>query len=137
MVHNGIEYADMQLIAEAYGYMRDALKFNNEKIHRIFSNWSRGELAGYLLDITSDIFTFKDPESGALLLPLPLPCRAEDDTRVLRALLIVGRHGELGRRQAPLLERLRQERALELRESYAHLGGELRVAVVDEAVEIA
>ena len=68
MVHNGIEYADMQLIAEAYGYMRDALKFNNEKIHRIFSNWSRGELAGYLLDITSDIFTFKDPESGALLL---------------------------------------------------------------------
>ena len=45
MVHNGIEYADMQLIAEAYGYMRDALKFNNEKIHRIFSNWSRGELA--------------------------------------------------------------------------------------------
>lgn len=62
MVHNGIEYGLMQLIAETYDLMRRGLKFNNEQLHKIYSDWNNGVLNSYLLEITSRIFTKKENE---------------------------------------------------------------------------
>ncbi len=64
MVHNGIEYGDMQLIAESYDLMRNYLKLSVEEIAAIFKEWSEGELGSYLIDITADILTKYDPETG-------------------------------------------------------------------------
>jgi len=61
MVHNGIEYGDMQLICEAYFLMKNILGLNEKELHEIFSEWNKGELDSYLIDITQDIFTKYDP----------------------------------------------------------------------------
>ncbi len=63
MVHNGIEYGDMQLICEAYQLMRDGLGMSNEEMHEVFAEWNKGELDSYLIEITRDILAYKD-ESG-------------------------------------------------------------------------
>ncbi|MGP6140027.1 NADP-dependent phosphogluconate dehydrogenase [Jeotgalibaca sp. A127] len=63
MVHNGIEYGDMQLIAESYDLMRNFLKMSVEEIAAVFKEWSEGELDSYLIDITADILTKYDPET--------------------------------------------------------------------------
>ena len=60
MVHNGIEYGDMQLICESYQLMRDALKLTSEQMSAIFDGWSKGELNSFLIEITRDILRFKD-----------------------------------------------------------------------------
>ena len=60
MVHNGIEYADMQLIVEAYSILKQTLGLTPPQFHEIFSEWNEGELNSYLIEITSDIFTKKD-----------------------------------------------------------------------------
>jgi len=72
MVHNGIEYGDMQLIAEAYWLLKVGLGLSNEAIHDIFAQWYEGELNSYLIEITRDIFTVKDPETGQYLVDLIL-----------------------------------------------------------------
>lgn len=64
MVHNGIEYGDMQLIAESYDLMRHFLNMSVEEIAGVFQEWSEGELDSYLIDITAEILTKYDPESG-------------------------------------------------------------------------
>jgi len=60
MVHNGIEYGDMQLISEAYLLMKDHLKMSNEEIANTFDEWNKGDLDSYLIEITRDIFRKKD-----------------------------------------------------------------------------
>ncbi|REJ93926.1 MAG: phosphogluconate dehydrogenase (NADP(+)-dependent, decarboxylating) [Planctomycetota bacterium] len=60
MVHNGIEYGDMQLICEAYFILRQALGLSNADLHEVFAEWNEGELESYLIEITRDIFTVKD-----------------------------------------------------------------------------
>src|SRR3954467_15556272 len=67
MVHNGIEYGDMQLICEAYFMMREALGLSNEELYNVFDEWNGGELDSYLIEITRDIFTVKDKESSGWL----------------------------------------------------------------------
>ncbi len=67
MVHNGIEYGDMQLICEAYQIMRDFLGMNAEEIHLVFKGWNEGELGSYLIEITRDIFAFRDSDGSALV----------------------------------------------------------------------
>ncbi|MDU5780129.1 MAG: NADP-dependent phosphogluconate dehydrogenase [Pantoea sp.] len=67
MVHNGIEYGDMQLIAEAYALLKGALGLNNEELAATFTDWNNGELSSYLIDITKDIFTKKDEEGKYLV----------------------------------------------------------------------
>jgi 6-phosphogluconate dehydrogenase len=67
MVHNGIEYGDMQLICEAYFMLAEALGLSNEQIYDVFAEWNRGELNSYLIEITRDIFSVKDSESGDYL----------------------------------------------------------------------
>ncbi|QDT38854.1 decarboxylating NADP(+)-dependent phosphogluconate dehydrogenase [Stratiformator vulcanicus] len=67
MVHNGIEYGDMQLICEAYFLMKEALGLSNQEFHEVFKEWDEGTLDSYLIEITKDIFTVKDPETGNYL----------------------------------------------------------------------
>lgn len=68
MVHNGIEYGDMQLIAEAYDILRNVVGCKPEELASIFSTWNKGVLSSYLIEITAKIFAKKDPEgSGALV----------------------------------------------------------------------
>ncbi|HEX2060863.1 MAG TPA: NADP-dependent phosphogluconate dehydrogenase [Thermoanaerobaculia bacterium] len=67
MVHNGIEYGDMQLIAEAYDLMRRGLGMNAEEIAGVFDEWNRGPLQSFLIEITAKIFRKRDPESDAAL----------------------------------------------------------------------
>jgi 6-phosphogluconate dehydrogenase len=67
MVHNGIEYGDMQLIAEAYEMLRRGLGASAEQLAEIFDEWNRGPLESFLVEITAKIFRVNDPESGAPL----------------------------------------------------------------------
>jgi 6-phosphogluconate dehydrogenase len=64
MVHNGIEYGDMQLICEAYAILKATINPTAEEFHAIFKEWNQGELNSYLIDITEKIFTKVDPETG-------------------------------------------------------------------------
>ncbi len=64
MVHNGIEYGDMQLICEAYAILKATLNPSTEELHSIFTDWNKGVLNSFLIEITSHIFEKKDPETG-------------------------------------------------------------------------
>ncbi len=68
MVHNGIEYGIMQLIAETYEMMKKGLKLSDDKIHASFKEWSNGRLQSFLMDITRDILAFKEKGSDHLLI---------------------------------------------------------------------
>ncbi|WP_347245232.1 decarboxylating NADP(+)-dependent phosphogluconate dehydrogenase [Thermogutta sp.] len=72
MVHNGIEYGDMQLIAEAYWLLKHALGASNDELYDIFDQWNQGELNSYLIEITRDIFSVIDKETGQYLVDLIL-----------------------------------------------------------------
>ncbi len=72
MVHNGIEYGDMQLIAEAYFIMKNTLNLTAKQLHEVFATWNEGELNSYLIEITRDIFARKDEETGQPLVEVIL-----------------------------------------------------------------
>ena len=72
MVHNGIEYGDMQLICEAYAIMKDVLGMEAPELAEIFTEWNKGELDSYLIEITSQIFQKIDPETGKPLVDVIL-----------------------------------------------------------------
>lgn len=67
MVHNGIEYGDMQLICEAYLLLKEVVGLSNEEIYDVFAEWNRGDLQSYLIEISRDIFSVKDEETGEFL----------------------------------------------------------------------
>ncbi len=67
MVHNGIEYGDMQLICEAYQMMRDLLHMTPDEMHLVFREWNKGDLDSYLIEITRDILAFKDTDGKPLV----------------------------------------------------------------------
>ena len=67
MVHNGIEYGDMQLICEAYMIMKDLLGMSADEMHEVFKEWNKGELDSYLIEITTDILAFKDTDGKPLV----------------------------------------------------------------------
>ena len=67
MVHNGIEYGDIQLICEAYQIMRDLLKMSDDEMHEVFKAWNTTELDSYLIEITRDILGFKDADGSPLV----------------------------------------------------------------------
>jgi 6-phosphogluconate dehydrogenase len=64
MVHNGIEYGDMQLICEAYWLLKQGAGLSNDQLAAVFAEWNKGDLDSYLIEITRDIFTVKDPDTG-------------------------------------------------------------------------
>ena len=68
MVHNGIEYGDMQLICEAYFLLKHALGLSNDELYDVFASWNQGELDSYLIEITRDIFSVEDEKSDDRLL---------------------------------------------------------------------
>ncbi|MEG7333175.1 NADP-dependent phosphogluconate dehydrogenase [Bacillus subtilis] len=72
MVHNGIEYGDMQLISESYFILRQVLGLSADELHEVFAEWNKGELDSYLIEITADIFTKKDEETGKPLVDVIL-----------------------------------------------------------------
>lgn len=67
MVHNGIEYGDMQLICEAYQIMKDLLGLSYDEMHEVFKEWNEGELDSYLIEITRDILGYKDEDGEVLV----------------------------------------------------------------------
>jgi len=80
MVHNGIEYGDMQLICEAYYIMKTALGMTADELHEVFAEWNKGELDSYLIEITRDIFARKDPETGQPLVELIMDTAGQKGT---------------------------------------------------------
>jgi 6-phosphogluconate dehydrogenase len=80
MVHNGIEYGDMQLICEAYQLMRDLLAMTPDEMHDVFARWNTGVLDSYLIEITRDILGFRDPETGKPMVDLILDAAGQKGT---------------------------------------------------------
>ncbi|MDQ0206116.1 NADP-dependent phosphogluconate dehydrogenase [Alkalicoccobacillus murimartini] len=80
MVHNGIEYGDMQLICEAYWLMKEHLGLSAEELHQTFKEWNQGELDSYLIEITADIFTKIDEKTGKPLVDVILDTAAQKGT---------------------------------------------------------
>jgi len=72
MVHNGIEYADMQLISEAYALLKGVAGLSNDRLHDVFAEWNEGELDSYLIEITSEIFKQKDNDTGEYMVDIIL-----------------------------------------------------------------
>ncbi len=80
MVHNGIEYGLMQLIAEAYDLMRRGLKMTDDELSAVFDRWNRGELSSYLIEITADIFREVDERTGKRLVDVILDAAKQKGT---------------------------------------------------------
>ena len=80
MVHNGIEYADMQLIAEAYDLMRKALGMSAPEIGKVFEEWNKGELGSYLIEITADVLQHTDALTGRPFVDIILDQAAQKGT---------------------------------------------------------
>ncbi|MBC7426930.1 MAG: NADP-dependent phosphogluconate dehydrogenase [Bacteroidia bacterium] len=80
MVHNGIEYGLMQLIAETYQLLKETGKLNNEELHQVFSKWNKGILQSFLIEITADIFAQKDELSNSDLVDMILDSAKQKGT---------------------------------------------------------
>lgn len=80
MIHNGIEYGDMQLISEAYFLLKHILGLTTEELGEVFADWNRGELDSYLIEITANIFTKKDPETGKPMVDIILDTAGQKGT---------------------------------------------------------
>jgi 6-phosphogluconate dehydrogenase len=80
MVHNGIEYGDMQLIAESYAVLKQVVGLSNAELGKVYTEWNEGELDSYLIEITSKIFSKKDEETGKDLVDVILDRAAQKGT---------------------------------------------------------
>jgi len=80
MVHNGIEYGDMQLICEAYHLLKNLLGLSNDEIHKVFDESNRGDLESYLTEITRDILAKKEDETNKYVVDLNLDCAGQKGT---------------------------------------------------------
>jgi 6-phosphogluconate dehydrogenase len=80
MVHNGIEYGDMQMICEAYWFMEKALGLTADEMHQVFTEWNQGELDSYLIEITRDILGKKDPATGKPMVQVILDTAGQKGT---------------------------------------------------------
>ncbi len=80
MVHNGIEYGDMQLISESYFLLKNVLGLTAEELHEVFADWNKGELDSYLIEITADIFKKKDDETGKPMVDVILDTAGQKGT---------------------------------------------------------
>jgi 6-phosphogluconate dehydrogenase len=80
MVHNGIEYGDMQLITEAYHLMSQGLGMTPAEMHKVFAQWNKGALDSYLIEITRDILAQTDPETGKPLVDVILDTAGQKGT---------------------------------------------------------
>ena len=79
-IHNGIEYADMQMIAEVYGIMRDGLGMSPAEMADVFAKWNEGRLKSYLIEITGDVLEANDPETGKPMVEIILDTAGQKGT---------------------------------------------------------
>ncbi len=79
-IHNGIEYADMQMIAEVYGVMRDGLGMSPAEMADVFGKWNQGRLKSYLIEITGEVLEAKDPETGRPMVEIILDTAGQKGT---------------------------------------------------------
>src|SRR5437763_10965756 len=82
MVHNGIEYGDIQLICESYAILKDVLEMDAAQLAEVFTEWNKGELESYLIEITSQIFRKIDPETGKPLVDMILDKAGQKGTGI-------------------------------------------------------
>src|SRR5207248_5413128 len=82
MVHNGIEYGDIQLICEAYAILKDILEMDAAELADTFTEWNRGELESYLIEITAQIFRKIDPDTGKPLVDMILDKAGQKGTGI-------------------------------------------------------
>jgi 6-phosphogluconate dehydrogenase len=82
MVHNGIEYGDMQLICESYAILKDVVGMSNDELADTYGEWNKGELDSYLIDITTQIFRKKDPDTGKALVDVILDKAGQKGTGI-------------------------------------------------------
>src|SRR5438094_5494632 len=82
MVHNGIEYGDIELICESYAILKDILQIDAAQLAEVFAEWNRGELESYLIEITSQIFRKIDPETGKPLVDMILDKAGQKGTGI-------------------------------------------------------
>ena len=82
MVHNGIEYGDMQLICEAYAILKDVIGMDSKQLAETFTEWNKGELDSYLIDITAQIFRKIDPDTGKPLVDVILDKAGQKGTGI-------------------------------------------------------
>ncbi|WP_449620330.1 NADP-dependent phosphogluconate dehydrogenase [Robertmurraya sp. Marseille-Q9965] len=80
MVHNGIEYGDMQLISESYFLLKNVLGLSADELHEVFADWNKGELDSYLIEITADIFKKKDSDTGKPMVDVILDTAGQKGT---------------------------------------------------------
>jgi 6-phosphogluconate dehydrogenase len=80
MVHNGIEYGDMQMICETYQMMKEGLGMTNAEMHKAFAEWNKGELDSYLIEITRDILAYRDEDSNEEIIDLILDTAGQKGT---------------------------------------------------------
>ena len=80
MVHNGIEYGDMQMICEAYNLMKSVLGMSAAEMQKVFVEWNEGELDSYLIEITKDILATEDPETGKPVVDIILDTAGQKGT---------------------------------------------------------
>ncbi|MFZ5950104.1 MAG: decarboxylating NADP(+)-dependent phosphogluconate dehydrogenase [Candidatus Rifleibacteriota bacterium] len=80
MVHNGIEYGDMQLICEAFHLMQAGIGMNYDEMKKTFENWNRGDLSSYLIEITAEIMSVEDPQTGRPMLDVILDAAGQKGT---------------------------------------------------------
>src|SRR5678810_460497 len=80
MVHNGIEYGDMQMICEAYHLLRDVAGLNAEQMSGVFAEWNRGDLDSFLVEITADVLKQRDPETGKPFVDVVLDAAGQKGT---------------------------------------------------------
>src|SRR5262249_36241786 len=80
MVHNGIEYGDMQLICESYQLLKDLLGLTPDELQKVYAKWNKGVLDSYLIEITADIFGYKDPDTGKPLVDMILDTAGQKGT---------------------------------------------------------
>ena len=85
MIHNGIEYGDMQLICEAYSLLKDGLGLSNDELYDVFAQWNAGDLDSYLIEISRDIFSVVDPKTGNALVDMVLDKAGQKGTGVWTA----------------------------------------------------
>jgi 6-phosphogluconate dehydrogenase len=120
MVHNGIEYGIMQLIAETYDFMKRGMGFTNVRLHQIYAEWNRQELHSYLMEITARIFQQKDEGTGYDLVDLILDCADQKGTGIWTACDALNIQAP-----APTIDIAVQMRNLSMRKAERRAGSEM------------
>jgi 6-phosphogluconate dehydrogenase len=119
MVHNGIEYGIMQLIAETYDLMKRGLRLPNDRLHGIYAEWNRQEFNSYLMEITTRIFQKKDDRNGADLIDRILDCADQKGTGMWTACEALN-----VQEPAPTIDMAVQMRNLSMRKEERRAGSE-------------